>query len=128
MAQSPYKSKRSNPSLGSMSKRVVAYQETLKALFSSDDPQKKMTKIADFPAYMETWTGSRYAFGAQQVNEVTHRLKVRREHITFELDVYTVFEWNDRKFELIRQQDLDEKNRYLFIEVKELSSFNINTV
>lgn len=123
-----YRGKRSNPTLGSMTKKVTAYQELNIGEFSSSKPRKVYTKIKSFPCELTTWSGRQYSFGAQQVNEPTHRIKVRKEFIDFDINMLIVFEWNELKFEIVRFQNLNEEDRFLFIEIRELANFYLDTV
>ena len=118
-----YKSKRSRPSLGELQFSVKLYRESLSGTSYGLEPTHGLELVATFPAKITTWVGSKYAFGGNQVADTTHRMAMRTISCPT-LQINDVIEWDDRKFNFLRYQDVNEKERFAIVELRELSSFD----
>jgi hypothetical protein len=121
-----YKSKRSRPSLGELQFKAELYRENLTANAYGYEPNHSLELISTFPAKITTWVGTRFLYGANQTNDTTHRMAMRTNACPRLVD-NDIIVWNARKFTFLRYQDVNEKERFAIVELRELTSLDNNS-
>lgn len=118
-----YKSKRSRPALGDLMCKVRLLREVLSGSNYGMISQHSFSVVATFAGKITTWVGTRYLFGVNQTNDTTHRLSFRTDAAP-SLKDNDIIEWDNRRFQFLRYQNIDEKNRFAVVELKEISNID----
>ena len=122
-----YRSRKTRPCVGSLKFRVlIKEREWKETSFGEGYSKPKHTQTYETFADIRPYRGKAIFDGTNWVNTVTHRIYIRVP--SFQVTTNHVVEYDNRLFQVMNTEILEEINRFLKIEVQEIgkNTENIN--